>query len=163
MYIPSCDLEKEIYNDIIDAMEWTTRPDGILLCNDMPIISNKKILTNLSYNNPEISDINRFMTFKPLKNNKHCQFVASAVYDDDMITEIIIKKDDDGKFGCKFIDMNNKVFIDIKRRRTETEALFCACYIYFVDASIFSKLREISQYEREYIKKIRAEEENEVK
>jgi hypothetical protein len=148
-----CKEEAELYQEIIALLEWKVKKPHNQLYNDFfPVMVSGKGLVKLD---PAVTrlDYKKFITFKPLKNNKHCQFLVELLYEEENVQDLITYgRDSNGKYSAKVVDHDNMIMQEVAGCDTETEAKFCVIYEYFLEEGIMEKIKPIKEFDEKHKK-----------
>ena len=147
-----CDEEANLYQEIIALLEWKVKKPNNQLYNDFfPVMVSEKALVKLCLETAKL-DYKKFITFKPLKNNKHCQFLVELLYEEQQVQDLLTIKQQNKSYGAKIIDYENNILEEISNCDTETEAKFCVIYQYFLTDDIKDKIKPIKDFDEKYKK-----------
>lgn len=144
-----CKEEADLYQEIITLMEWMVKkPNNELVKDFFPVMVSGKALVKLDPSTAKL-DYKKFITFKPLKNNKHCQFLVELLYEEEDVKDLVTYKQDDGRYGAR-VDLKDGTAVEeMSDFDTETEAKFCVVYEYFLGGpvNIQDKIAPIKEFD----------------
>jgi hypothetical protein len=160
-----CKEEVALYQEIISLLEWKVKQPNNQIFNDFfPVMVSGKALVKLD---PSTTRLNykEFITFKPLKNNKHCQFLVEFLYEDEEsdVQDLLTVKQDDRKYGAKIVDNEDNIIEEIYDCDTETEAKFCVIYQHFLGGDIKKLIEPIKKFDEKHKKFMDEKKKNEKK
>lgn len=142
-----CKEEVALYQEIISLLEWKVKgPTKELYKDFFPVMVSGKRLVKLDFGLGRL-DYKAFITFKPLKNNKHCQFLVEQLFEDDDIGDLLTFPVGDGKHGARIVLKNGDEAERIEGLDTETEAKFCIVYQYFLGGDVKAKIAPIKEFD----------------
>lgn len=154
-------VEQDLYEEIINILDWNEKGDTHqLYLGTIPIICGKKKLIKMCEDNVYF-DFKNFITFKPLKNSRHCQYLINFLYEqeDDILDIKIIKFDEEDekrKYQAQVIQKDTlEVMLETDLRDTETEAYFVLFYLWFSteDETIEEKLKVIKEFDKDWLER----------
>lgn len=145
--------EIKLTNEVIDIMEWIEKKDSngesILFKDFFPIMINKRHILR-----PETDrhiDVNHYFFFRPLKNQKHVQFLIDYLFDNNPeLKELKVftnnKEYYNGKYSGKLIDNNGETVIELTNYFTEIELKFSIFYYFYNEIEVKNELKEIKMF-----------------
>jgi hypothetical protein len=144
-----CKQEVELYQEIITLLEWKVKKPNNELFNDFfPVMVSGKALVKLDPDTARL-DYKKFITFKPLKNNKHCQFLVELLYEEEDVQDLVTYGRQ-GEYGAKVVDQEGNILQEITECDTETEAKFCVIYEYFLEDGIKERIEPIKEFDEKH-------------
>lgn len=142
-----CPEEVQLYQDVINLLEWKVKgPQKEIYKDFFPVMVGGKRLVKLDQGLGRL-DYKAFITFKPMKNGKHCQFMVEQLHEDDDVADLLTWVDGEGKHGARIVLGNGDEAERIEGRDTETEAKFCVIYEYFLGGDVESKIAPIKAFD----------------
>jgi hypothetical protein len=154
-----CKEEVNLYEEIIDLLEYDISENYILQYNGIPIRIRNKILIKLCDETIDY-DAEKYITFKPLKNHRHCQLILDFLHENENEKiELIVKKNMEEK--NRFTGILTDTELDIVINQTdecfsEIEAKFKVLYTYlFDDKNINKRINKIRKYDNSYKRELK--------
>jgi len=145
---PICKEEVKFYEKVIKLLGWKEK-NGELYKNMFPILVNGKKLIKLGEN--PIYDKN-VIAFRPLRNNKHCQYLINYLFEKESGVSDILTIKNENIYSAKILDHHEEIMIEVDNCRTEVEAKFIVIFqFYFGDTEKYMK--KIRQFDEEYYSK----------
>ena len=146
-----CKEEEILYEKIIELLEWKIKGDNKELFQDFfPVTISGKKLVKLDSNIKKI-DYKKFITFKPLKNNKHCQFIIERLFDEEEVGDIFIIKDDNRKYGSKIVQKDtDEIISEVSGYNTEIDAKFRILCKYFFGNELDDLITSIKKFDTDH-------------
>jgi hypothetical protein len=153
-----CKTEENLYSELIDLMEIDVNDDNILEYNGVPLKVKGRILLRLC---DETMSYNRklFITFKPLKNHKHCQLLINYIHEEikenyEIITKRIPSGEDDrflyiGKIYDPELDL---IVLESTKSYSEIEAKFKVLASFLLNRNVDKEINDIKRFDTRFNK-----------
>ena len=147
--------EEEFYEELIKLLEWTIKgPNKEIFCDFFPVTVSGRKLVKFDSTIKRI-DYKEFITFRPLKNNKHCQFLVDRLFEEEEVGELLINKNH-GKYGAKVTQVSTEeIMLEVDNCDTELEAKIRIVSQYFFGGKYDRMIKKIKRDDSQRMREVK--------